>query len=78
MVLEGREMMYVLTETAPDVTVCGVNFQNGAQVLYSGWKSILGTQDAGNALHSRYRPLVELQGLLVTLHGAVVVLHLLG
>jgi hypothetical protein len=67
-----------LTEAAPDVAVGGVDLQNGAQILDRGGESIFGAQDACNAHHGWHRPLVEFQGLLIALHGAVKVVHLLG
>jgi hypothetical protein len=66
-----------LTEAAPNITIGGIDLQNGAQVLYSSREGILGAQDTCDPLHGWDRPLVELQSLLVALHGTVVVLHLL-
>lgn len=67
-----------LTEAAPDIAVGRVDLENGAQILDRGREGILCSQDAGDALHGRHRPLVEFQGLFVALYGAVVVLHLFG
>jgi hypothetical protein len=67
-----------LTQTAPDIAVGRVDLQNGAQIFNSGRKSVLCAQNACDAHHGRYRPLVELEGLLITLHGAIKVVHLFG
>jgi hypothetical protein len=67
-----------LTKTAPDVAIRGIDFQDGAQILDRGGERIFCAQDACDAHHGWHRPLIELQGLLVTLHGAVKVVHLLG
>lgn len=65
-----------VTETAPDVAIGRVNFQNSAQVLYSLWERVLCAQDARDSLHGWHRPLIVLKRELVALHGAVEVLHL--
>lgn len=67
----------MLTEAAPDVAVGWVDFQDGAQVFHSRRESVLGAQNTSNTLHSWHRPLIELQGLFVALHGTIEVLHLL-
>lgn len=66
-----------MTKATPDVAVCRVDLQDSAQILDCSGKGILGAQDAGDALHRRHGPLVELQSLFVALHGAIIVLHLL-
>lgn len=65
------------TEAAPDIAIGGIDLENGAQVLDGSGEGVLCAQDAGHALHGRDRPLIELEGLFVALHSAVVVLHLL-
>lgn len=65
-----------VTKTAPDVAVGGVYLENGAQILYSLGKRVLGAQDACNALHGWHRPLVVLECELIALHGTLEVLHL--
>jgi hypothetical protein len=67
-----------LTEASPNIAIGRFDLQNGFQILYSSWEGILGAQDTGDALHGWNRPLVELQSLVIALHSAVVVLHLLG
>jgi hypothetical protein len=67
----------LLTETAPNVAIGLIDFEDSAQVLDSCREGVFGAQDACDTLHSWHRPLVELQGLFVALHGTVVVLHLL-
>jgi hypothetical protein len=66
-----------MAEAAPNVAIGLVDFEDSAQVFDSCRKGILGAQNACDALHSRHRPLVELEGLFVALHGTVIVLHLL-
>ena len=65
------------TKATPDVAICGVNLQNGTQVLDCVRELIAGAQNASDALHGRNRPLVMLQSLFVALHGTVKILHLL-
>lgn len=67
----------LLTEAAPNIAIGLVDLEDSTQVFDSCWKGIFGAQNARDTLHSWHRPLVELQGLFVALHGAVVVLHLL-
>lgn len=66
-----------LTETTPDITVGGVNLQNGAQVFHGMRELVARAQNACHSLHGGYRPLVVLQGLLVALHRAIEISHLL-
>lgn len=66
-----------ITKAAPNIAVGRIDLEDGAQILDGRGEGVLGAQDARNALHSGDRPLVVLQGLLVALHGAVKVLHLL-
>jgi hypothetical protein len=70
--------MMRLTETTPHISVGRVNLEDGAQVFYSLGEGVLCAQNARNALHRWYRPLVVLESQLVAFHGAVEVLHLLG
>ena len=66
-----------LTKAAPHVAVGRVYLQNGAQVFHSLGERVFCAQDACNALHRWYRPLVVLESQLVAFHGAIEVLHLL-
>lgn len=69
--------LLILTKAAPYITIRVIDFEDCAQVFDCSREGILCAEDACDALHSWYRPLVELQGLLVALHGAIEVVHLL-
>jgi len=48
----------VLTKAAPNVTVVRVKFENASQVLHGLWKLLACSQNMGNGVHRRDRPLV--------------------
>jgi hypothetical protein len=48
----------MLTKAAPDVTVVRVEFENASQVLHGLWELLTCSQNMGNGVHCRDRPLV--------------------
>lgn len=63
------------TETAPNITIVRINLENILQVLDGGGKLLHAPEDARDGLHSRDRPIVVAQGMVVALTSAVKVAH---
>lgn len=75
--LSQRATCEELTKTTPDIAIGGIDLQDCAQVLDRGREGIFCAQDTCDADHGWHGPLIELQRLLVALHGTIVVIHLL-
>jgi hypothetical protein len=53
-----RFFWLMLTKATPDVTVVRVEFENASQVFHGLWELLTCSQNMGNGVHCRDRPLV--------------------